>query len=135
MKTKLPVLLFDAECSLCVRFTQGLKLIDKNNHINMVEIQNHEIYEEFPELTFEDCSETIHLINAENEILKGGDVIKFLVKEIPAVSKFAWLLEPESASKAMDVFYSKVNEVRKQIKKSKGCNNCGKRRSHKENSK
>ena len=36
---KLPILLFDADCSFCVRFTQGIKLIDKEKIINY-EINN-----------------------------------------------------------------------------------------------
>jgi len=125
---RLPVLLFDDECSFCVRFTQGLKLVDKDMKINLLSIQSEEIYTEFSELTFEDCSETIHLITADKKILKGPEVIKFLTKEIPSVSKFSWLLESESAQKAMDIFYNKVNGLRK-TKKSKGCPNCGTRRS------
>jgi len=124
-------LLFDSECTLCVRFTQALKLVDKDKTIDFREILDEEIYKEYPELSFEDCSETIHLITKENKIIKGSEVIKYLIEHIPSVSKFAWLIEPESAQKAMDVFYNKVNEVRKTIKKSKGCTNCGKRRSHK----
>ena len=71
-------------------------------------------------------------IEDENEnIIKGSEVIKYLVHKIPAVEKFSWLIEKESSQKAMDVFYDKVNEVRKKIKKSKGCTDCGKRRSAK----
>ena len=125
---RLPVLLFDDECSFCVRFTQGLKLVDKDMRINLVSIQSEEIYKEYNELNFEDCSETIHLITEDKKILKGPEVIKFLTKEIPSVSKFSWLIESESAKKAMDVFYNKINEVRKS-KKTKGCTTCGKRRS------
>lgn len=129
--TKKDQLLFDSECSLCVRFTQALKLVDKNNQIELREIQDLNIYTEYENLTFEDCSETIHLITKENKVLKGSEVIQHLIEEIPSVQKFSWLIEPESAQKALDVFYNKVNEVRKTIKKSKGCTNCGKRRSHK----
>ena len=131
MNNKKDQLLFDSECSLCVRFTQGIKLIDKDQIIELRDILDESIYEEYPDLSFEDCSETIHLITKDDQILKGSEVIKYLVEQIPSVSKFAWLIEPESAQKAMDVFYNKVNEVRKTIKKSKGCTNCGKRRSHK----
>jgi predicted DCC family thiol-disulfide oxidoreductase YuxK len=125
---KLPVLLFDAECTFCVRFTQGLKLVDKERRINYLPIQDESIYEQFETLTFEDCSETIHLVDEGRKILKGSEAIKFLVQEIPSVSKFSWLIESNSAQKAMDVFYGKVNEIRK-VKNSKGCTNCGKRRS------
>jgi predicted DCC family thiol-disulfide oxidoreductase YuxK len=127
---KLPVLLFDAECTFCVRFTQGLKLVDKEKKINLIPIQDELIYQEYEQLTFEDCSETIHLIDKNKNIFKGPDVIKFLVKEVPTVSKFSWLIENDSAQKAIDVFYGKINEIRK-TKKTNGCTDCGKRRSKK----
>jgi predicted DCC family thiol-disulfide oxidoreductase YuxK len=125
---KLPVLLFDAECTFCVRFTQGLKLVDKEKKINFLPIQDASIYEEFQSLSFEDCSETIHLVDKHRRILKGSEAIQFLIHEIPSVSKFSWLIESQSAKKAMDAFYGKVNEIRK-TKKNSGCTNCGKRRS------
>jgi predicted DCC family thiol-disulfide oxidoreductase YuxK len=129
MKTKLPILLFDSDCTFCVRFTQALKLVDGKSLINLVPIQNMDIYDEFTELTFEDCSETIHLIKEDKSIVKGAEVISYLVHSIPAVKKFAWLLEPESAQNAMNAFYNKVNQARKVQKKHKGCTNCGQRRS------
>ncbi len=129
MKTKLPVLLFDSECTFCVRFTQALKLVDGDGVINLKPIQDMEIYTEFSNLSFEECSETIHLIKEDGEAIKGGEVISYLTQTIPSVKKFAWLLEPESAKNAMNAFYNKVNDARKVAKKSKGCTSCGKRRS------
>jgi predicted DCC family thiol-disulfide oxidoreductase YuxK len=129
MTTKLPVLLFDSECTFCVRFTQALKLVDGKGVINFTPIQNMEIYEEYSELSFEDCSETIHLIKEDGSIVKGADVIKYLTETIPAVKKFAWLLEPQSAQNAINAFYNKVNDARKVKKKHKGCTTCGNRRS------
>lgn len=124
-----PILLFDSECNFCVRFSQALKLVDSERKIEMIPIQDMTIYERFSELNFEDCSETIHLIKTDRTIVKGGEVIKFLVNEIPSVKKFAWLLEPESAQNAMDAFYDRVNKARKIAKKIKGCTTCGQRRS------
>ena len=128
---KLPILLFDADCSFCVRFTQGIKLIDKEKIINLIPIQDEAIYNEFESLTFEDCSETIHLITAEKKILKGSEAIKELVSIIPTAAKFSWLIESNSAQKAVDAFYSKVNDIRKN-KRESGCSGCGRRRSRSE---
>jgi predicted DCC family thiol-disulfide oxidoreductase YuxK len=129
MSIKLPVLLFDSDCTFCVRFTQALRLVDGKELINIVPIQNMDIYNEYQELSFEDCSETIHLIKEDKSIVKGADVMSYLINTIPAVKKFAWLLEPESAQNAMNAFYNKVNQARKVQKKHKGCTNCGQRRS------
>lgn len=121
---KLPILLFDSECALCVRFTQALRLVDKDEKISFVSIYDEDIYDKFKDLNQQECEETIHFITEKNEILQGGAVIEHLVSEIPSVEKFAWLLESERSKQAVDAFYKKVNEVRKIIKK-KGCTGCG----------
>ncbi len=121
---KLPILLFDSECALCVRFTQALRLVDKDKKVNFVSIYDENIYEIYKDLNKEECEEIIHFITEDKKILKGGDVIEHLVSEIPSVEKFAWLLESERSKQAVDAFYKKINEVRKIIKR-KGCTGCG----------
>ncbi len=130
---KLPALLFDPECGLCVRFTQGLRLLDRSGSISMVPITDESIYEEYSSLTFEDCSETIHLIDENGDFHRGPDVIEFLIKQIPTVSKLSWLIEKGSSKRAMGSFYDKVNEIRKNKKNAHapGCDDCGTRRSRK----
>jgi predicted DCC family thiol-disulfide oxidoreductase YuxK len=121
---KLPILLFDSKCQLCIRFTQALKLVDSTGLINYISIYDDEVYEKFDIINRGSCEEIIHLITEENQVLVGGEVIEFLINEIPAVKKFAWLIEPESSKKVVNAFYKQVNEVRKRVKKS-GCTGCG----------
>lgn len=121
---KLPILLFDSECSLCVRFTQALKLVDKDEKINFVSVYDEKIYELYPELNKDECEEVVHYLTEDGKIFQGGAVIEHLVKEIPSVEKFAWLLESERSKNAVDAFYKKINEVRKLVKR-KGCTGCG----------
>jgi hypothetical protein len=99
----------------------------------MVPITENKIYEQYTELTFEDCSETIHLIDEQGHFHKGPEVVEFLINKIPTVSKLSWLLDKDSSKKAMGSFYDKVNEIRKSKKQSHspGCRNCGTRRSQK----
>jgi hypothetical protein len=99
----------------------------------MIPITDNNIYEEYPTLTFEDCSETIHLIGEQGEFYKGAEVVEFLIKRIPTVSKLSWLLDKDSSKKAMSSFYEKVNEIRKTKKQedARGCKGCGTRRSQK----
>jgi predicted DCC family thiol-disulfide oxidoreductase YuxK len=121
---KLPILLFDPDCPLCVRFTQALKLIDKNNKITMMSLYTDEIYNLYPTLIKEECEKTLHLITETEQILQGEQVLTYLIQELPAVEKFSWLVKQDSSQKALKAFYNKVNEVRKIIKKQ-GCHGCG----------
>ena len=118
------VLIYDSECSLCVRFKKALEFIDSDHKIQFRSLYEQSVYVDFPELNQEECLETIHLITNDKKILTGSDVIQFLITLNPGVKKFSWLIESESAEKAMNAFYGRLNEMR--IMKKRKCFTCGK---------
>ena len=120
----LPILLFDNECSLCLRFKQSLERIPGTENITMVPIQNEDIYKAFPLLDPMATSETIHLINEQEQILKGSQVISYLIKKFPLVKNFAWLAESEIGNRAIEYFHDMVDRARKDL--IRNCNGCGK---------
>ncbi len=122
MNNQFPIILYDPECPLCVRFKQGLEYLDKNLHF--VSARDEQIYNEFPELSKIACLEQVHLITSERAIHKGPEVVEFLLKTLPGVSKFAWLIDNEQGKKVKDYFYQKVEELKELSKKDKGCNQC-----------
>jgi predicted DCC family thiol-disulfide oxidoreductase YuxK len=124
MNYQLPLILFDPECPLCLRFKQGLQFLDKGLHF--VSAREDKVYEAFPELDRRDCLEKVHLITFERKILQGPEVVDYLVKILPGVSKFAWLLENEQGKKAKEFFYQKVEELRELSQKKDDCNQCPK---------
>lgn len=127
MKYHLPVILYDPECPLCVRFKQGLEYLDKGLHF--VSARDEEVYRHFPELSRQACLEEVHMITAENQILKGPEVVDHLVKTLPGVSKLSWLLDNEQGKKVKDFFYQKVEELRELTnKKNEECEQCPRRR-------
>lgn len=117
---KLPLLIYDSKCTLCLRFKKALEFLDKE--ISFASIYEDEVYQKFPKLNRDECDEVIHLITEEGDILQAGDVITYLVKRTPGVKKFAWLIEKESSQTAIDAFYGKVKEMRD--KKRKSCRTC-----------
>jgi len=129
MTLKRPILIYDSECSLCERFKKALDFIDKEERIEKVPLQEKWLYQEFEELTEEDCLEVIHLIDTEGRILKGPEVVEFLVAFYPGVKRFSWLIESESGKKAVDFFYDKVNQIRKNLKDD--CPDCRSKSRHK----
>ncbi len=124
MSTPKAVIIFDSECPLCTRFKQGLELMDFNKSIRFLSVQDEKTFEEFPELNKEHCLSEVHLVTSTREILKGHEVVEYLVKTLPGVSKLSWLLDTESGKKASQFFYQKVEELREIIKEKEGCNEC-----------
>lgn len=124
MKYQLPLILFDPECPLCLRFKQGLEYLDKN--LTFVSAREDVVYVLFPELDRQICLEKVHLITPEKSILAGPEVMDYLVETLPGVSKFAWLLDNEQGKKVKEFFYNKVEELRELSQKKDDCTICPK---------
>lgn len=122
MKYHLPIILFDPECPLCLRFKQGLSYLDEK--LTFVSAREEDVYLQFPELSRQACLDKVHMITAENVILSGPEVVDHLVKTLPGVSKFAWLLDNEQGKKVKDFFYQKVEELRELSSKKDSCGQC-----------
>ncbi len=123
MKYHLPIVLFDPECPLCLRFKQGLEFLDKN--LCFISAREEEIYSQFPELSRQECLEKIHLITEDNKVLVGPEVVDYLVHRLPGVSKLGWLLDTNQGKKVKDYFYQKVEELREMSQKQDSdCNQC-----------
>ncbi len=122
----LPLILFDPECPLCLRFKQGLGFLDKN--LTFVSAREDAVYEAFPELNRQACLEAVHMITADKKILKGPEVVDYLVETLPGVSKLAWLLDNEQGQKVKNYFYEKVEELRELTnRKDSDCEQCPRR--------
>lgn len=123
MKYHLPLILFDPECPLCLRFKQGLEYLDKGLHF--VSAREEQVYIEFPELSRQACLQEVHMLTKERQILQGPEVVEYLVKTLPGVSKLSWLLDNEQGRKVKDYFYQKVEELRElSHKKRESCHQC-----------
>jgi predicted DCC family thiol-disulfide oxidoreductase YuxK len=122
MKYHLPIILYDPECPLCLRFKQGLSYLDQN--LNFVSAREDDVYKAFPDLSKQECLEKVHMITADHKILSGPEVVDHLVKTLPGVSKFAWLLDNEQGRKVKDFFYQKVEELRELSTKKESCKQC-----------
>lgn len=123
MKYHLPLVLFDPECPLCLRFKQGLEYLDKS--LCFISAREDFIYVEFPELSREACLEKIHMVMPDRSILVGQEVVEYLAGRIPGASKLGWLLDNDQGKKIKDYFYQKVEELRElSQKKDSDCNQC-----------
>ncbi len=122
MKYQLPLILYDPECPLCLRFKQGLHYLDKS--LTFVSAREDEVYQTYPELNRQACLEKVHMLLEDKTILAGPEVVDHLVKTLPGVSKLSWLLENEQGKKIKEFFYQKVEELRELSTKKDDCKQC-----------
>lgn len=121
-KPKLPILLFDQECPLCVRFKETLIRTEGFENLNPIAYQNDEVYIAYPSLSKENCAAEIHLLLEDESILKGSDALAYLLKLNPSISKFSWLIESNMGKKAIDYFHQMTDYYRQVARKR--CSSC-----------
>ncbi|MGI4994042.1 thiol-disulfide oxidoreductase DCC family protein [Halobacteriovorax sp. GFR7] len=119
---KLPILIFDDECPLCVRFKDSLARLEEAKSVNFVSVNDEKLYQVYPELTKEECQEIVHYITSDKKVLKGDEVITHLAKLYPLVNKFSWLIESNMGQKATSYFHKTTSAYRRMLKRK--CPSC-----------
>jgi len=127
MELKLPLLVYDADCPMCVRFKQGLERFDVNNRVSYVPLTDEEVFKLYPQLNRESCRAVVHYVREDGSVVVGGEVITEPLKHFPGAQKLAWLLESEMGRKTAEFFYQKVEAVRQKILSDEAaCGTCKK---------
>lgn len=121
-KFKLPLIVYDDKCTLCVRFKLALEKIPGTEVYQKVPLSSEDIFKAYPQLDKEACHKEMHLIDSEQNIYRGSEAIKILITCFPAIGKFSWLVESKMGNKAIDYFYKMSNKYRDNLIKK--CNNC-----------
>lgn len=125
MELKLPLLLYDAECPLCVRFKQGLERLDVGKRVTYHPLQDESVFTQFPQLDPAVCRTEVHYVREDGTVLKGGEVVTELLRHFPGVDKMAWLLDTDVGKKTAEFFYRTVEEARARLtKKDDDCDKC-----------
>lgn len=120
-----PILLFDSECPLCVRFKEALlKTTGEQFAITCLDLHDQSIYESNSSLSYGHCKETLHLLVSPELTLTGDDVVKYLIHNFPQTKKFSWLIESSAGERAVGLFYKTLNKARKRT--TSNCRGCGK---------
>ncbi|MCO4793143.1 MAG: DUF393 domain-containing protein [Bacteriovoracaceae bacterium] len=116
------VLFYDSDCGLCMRFKQALDRIPGTNKVKKISIHEPDAFESYPKLSKEVCEKEVHLIDENGNILRGEEVIEYLISQFPGVKKFSWLLESGMGQKAVEYFNSITKMTRETLRKR--CSTC-----------
>ena len=120
----LPILLYDDECPLCLRFKQAMERLNGHESINKVSIHDRDVYQVLPQVTYEQCQQAVHFIEVNGEVFKGAEAVRKLMHHLPLVEEFGWLAESEMGKKAVDYFHDMAERYRKQLQNR--CPSCKK---------
>lgn len=121
-----PVILFDPDCPMCVRFKMALERMNFDEPISYVPYTSPLVREQFSHLSEDDLGKEVHLILDDKgiQILKGVEVVEYLAKHNESIKKLSWLLESNVGEKASHLFYNTVNKLRESLHNH--CANCRK---------
>lgn len=117
---ELPLLIYDDQCALCMRFVQSIKLTAATRAPAFISLHHPQLLSLFPTLSLTECQQTIHFIDGRARLYKGSEAVSELVKLIPSIQKFSWLIDSAMGQKAVDFFYHSANRMRDSL-----LNRCG----------
>jgi predicted DCC family thiol-disulfide oxidoreductase YuxK len=125
MEFKLPLLVYDDQCPMCVRFKQGLERWEALSHITYIPLSDSGVFEIYPQINQEECKAKVHYIKEDGSVVAGGEVITEIIKIYPAASKLSWLLDSEVGKATADFFYDHLDKVRQKLKElDTDCSDC-----------
>jgi predicted DCC family thiol-disulfide oxidoreductase YuxK len=106
-------LLYDEDCSLCVRFQAGVKKRDKWDRIETVGFMDPRIAELAPGLSREELVNDFHLVLPDGRILSGSRAMPVLLSLLPKWNLVGWLLFLPVARGLSDRIYLWISKRRK----------------------
>ncbi len=86
-------LLYDEDCSLCVRFQAGVKKRDRNNLIEPVGFMDPRIPRIVPRMSREDLLHDFHLVLPDGKTLSGNNAMPEILLLLPSMKTAGWFLK------------------------------------------
>ena len=86
-----PVVIYDGECSFCLRQIERIKRHDRRSRFEYVPRQSPGLDERFPRLADDDFNSGMRLITPRGEILVGADALYHIVRRLPIWGNIAWI--------------------------------------------
>ncbi len=86
-----PVVVYDGECSFCLRQIEQIKRRDRRAELEYVPRQSPGLDKRFPRLADGDFNSGMRLITPEGEIFVGADALYHIAGHLPVWRKVAWI--------------------------------------------
>ncbi len=110
-------LLYDEECSLCVRFQKAVRGLDRRGLIEPVGFHDPRISRIVPRMTQQELLNSFHLVFPDGRVVSGHRAIPDLLKILPGCRLIGWLLKrmpfTERISERIYIWIASRREKRK----------------------
>ena len=83
-------LIYDGECSFCIRYVEWLKRITKGQ-VEFLPFQSSR--ERFPQILIKDCERSIHWIDLKGNVFEGAGAIFRVLACVPGKTWPLWIYE------------------------------------------
>jgi len=111
---------YDSQCELCKRYQQAIEYLAKGQ-LDWVDL--HDSTSELPQgFSKDELLSEIHALTDSGSVLKGAEALSAIIEQIPGAARFSWLMQRDSAKKALEVFYDTSEKLRRRLMKS--CPSC-----------
>ena len=104
-------ILYDADCSLCVRFATAIRGIDRKNQFELVSLQNY--YKTDSNIPLENLENELHVIDENGNIFAGDKAFQFILQKIPAAKPLSTLISKTSTGSLLS---SGLNRIKRWTK-------------------
>ena len=99
-------ILYDADCSLCVRFAAAIRSIDSKSQFELVNLQNY--YKTNSTIPLEDLENELHVIDENGNIFVGDEAFDFILQKIPAAKPLSTLIVKTSTGSLLSAGLNRI---------------------------
>lgn len=117
-----PVIIFDPKCSLCLQVKRLIQTLDKTQTFYLLSLYDPELFQEFDNLSFEECYGKVHIVDEEDQVWVGADAVEYILKRLypnPLVGKVTQL---PPVRLGLGLAYDLLNAYR--LKNAPPCEQC-----------
>ena len=119
-----PVVVYDGECSFCLRQIERLKRRDRRSQFEYVPRQSPELDERFPRLADNDFNSGMRLITPGGEILVGADALYHIARRLPIWGNIAWIYRLPGLNTLARLAYRWIAANRQRLGRSSAETSC-----------
>src|SRR5882724_9352449 len=74
------IALYDQQCEICQAMSSWLRLLDRQDHVEIRPIDPSELSAIHPSLQLDECLRTLHVVTSDGQVLRGWDGVARLAR-------------------------------------------------------